>query len=145
MSDYIGITEAQSNPFAPLTSELVKQLRDNPLAIAEGATGAPRIQGIGLATFIGRSAASGFTTFTDLDSNAIVFVLGRNVALSNDNGSTFSSSLGSVGTFIINLHTGDYNALQVSSTGGTISGAPFNALRADLAPVLFYVSRGDGL
>ena len=43
MADYIGITEAQSNPFAPLTSELVKQLRDNPLAIAEGAPGAPII------------------------------------------------------------------------------------------------------
>ena len=43
MSDYIGITEAQSNPFAPLTSELVKQLRDNPIAIAEGAAGAPRL------------------------------------------------------------------------------------------------------
>ena len=44
MADYIGITEAQSNPFAPLTSELVKQLRDNPIAIAEGAAGAPRIR-----------------------------------------------------------------------------------------------------
>ena len=43
MADYIGITEAQSNPFAPLTSELVKQLRDNPIAIAEGAEGAPRL------------------------------------------------------------------------------------------------------
>ena len=45
MADYIGITEAQSNPFAPLTSELVKQLRDNPLAIAEGAEDAPLISG----------------------------------------------------------------------------------------------------
>ena len=44
MADYIGITEVQSNPFAPLTSELVKQLRDNPLAIAEGAPGAPIVQ-----------------------------------------------------------------------------------------------------
>jgi hypothetical protein len=41
---YIAITEAQSNPFAPLTSELIKQLRDNPIAIAAGAAGAPRIQ-----------------------------------------------------------------------------------------------------
>jgi hypothetical protein len=47
MTDYIGITEAQSNPFAPLTSELVKQLRDNPIAIAEGASGAPRVWGSG--------------------------------------------------------------------------------------------------
>ena len=45
MTEYIGITEAQSNPFAPLTSELVKQLRDNPIAIAEGAAGAPRVRG----------------------------------------------------------------------------------------------------
>ena len=44
MADYIGITEAQSNPFAPLTSELVKQLRDNPIAIAQGAAGAPRVE-----------------------------------------------------------------------------------------------------
>ena len=44
MADYLEITEAQSNPFAPLTSELVKQLRDNPLAIAEGTAGAPIIQ-----------------------------------------------------------------------------------------------------
>ena len=43
MSVYIEITEAQSNPFAPLTSELVKQLRDNPIAIAEGSPGAPRL------------------------------------------------------------------------------------------------------
>ena len=50
MSDYIGITEAQSNPFAPLTSELVKQLRDNPIAIAEGAEGAPRLRGLAAMT-----------------------------------------------------------------------------------------------
>ena len=43
MADYIGITEAQSNPFAPLTAELVKQLRDNPIAITEGAPDAPRL------------------------------------------------------------------------------------------------------
>ena len=42
MADYIGITEAQSNPFAPLTSELVKQLRDNPIATIKSAPGAPR-------------------------------------------------------------------------------------------------------
>ena len=50
MSDYIGITEAQSNPFAPLTSELVKQLRDNPIAIAQGAEGAPRLRGLAALT-----------------------------------------------------------------------------------------------
>ena len=40
---YIAITEEQSNPFAPITSELLKQLRDNPLAIANGSVGAPYV------------------------------------------------------------------------------------------------------
>ena len=48
MTTYIGITEAQSNPFAPLTSELVKQLRDNPIAIAEGAPDAPRVEAMAM-------------------------------------------------------------------------------------------------
>lgn len=42
MADYIDVTESQSDPFAPLTSELTKQLRDNPIAMAEGQPGAPR-------------------------------------------------------------------------------------------------------
>lgn len=48
MTDYISITEAQTDPGAPFTSDLAKQYRDNPIAIAEGATGAPRVQGIAL-------------------------------------------------------------------------------------------------
>lgn len=43
MTSFIGVTESQSDPFAPLTSELVKQLRDNPIAQMEGATGSPEI------------------------------------------------------------------------------------------------------
>jgi hypothetical protein len=43
MPAYIPITEAQTDPGAPGTSELWKQWRDNPIAIAEGAVGAPRI------------------------------------------------------------------------------------------------------
>jgi hypothetical protein len=43
MPAYIPITDAQTDPDAPLTSELAKQWRDNPIAIIEGATGAPRI------------------------------------------------------------------------------------------------------
>lgn len=44
MTDYISITEAQTDPGAPFTSDLAKQYRDNPIAIAEGSAGAPRIQ-----------------------------------------------------------------------------------------------------
>ena len=43
MTSYIAITDAETDPEAPLTSELAKKWRDNPIAITEGATGAPRI------------------------------------------------------------------------------------------------------
>ena len=43
MADYISILNSQIEPKAPVTSELMFQLRDNPIATAEGAIGAPRI------------------------------------------------------------------------------------------------------
>jgi len=36
MTSYIAITDAETDPEAPLTSELAKKWRDNPIAIAEG-------------------------------------------------------------------------------------------------------------
>jgi hypothetical protein len=41
MTTYITITDPETDPEAPLTSELAKKWRDNPLAIAEGDTTAP--------------------------------------------------------------------------------------------------------
>lgn len=43
MADYIPITNTQIEPKAPVTSELMNQLRDNPIAIAEGSDGAPKV------------------------------------------------------------------------------------------------------
>ena len=42
MADYNAISDTQLDPDAPLTSQLGYQFRDNPIAIAEGALGAPR-------------------------------------------------------------------------------------------------------
>jgi len=43
MPNYITITEGETDPGAPGTSSLWKRWRDNPLAIAEGASGAPKV------------------------------------------------------------------------------------------------------
>lgn len=43
MADWTTITDSQVDPNAPVTSELMSALRDNPVAIAEGAAGAPKI------------------------------------------------------------------------------------------------------
>lgn len=44
MADWITIADSQLDPDAPLTSELAYAWRDNSIAIAEGAPGAPRVQ-----------------------------------------------------------------------------------------------------
>lgn len=43
MADWTNINDSQVDPDAPVTSELGYAWRDNPIAIAEGAPGAPRI------------------------------------------------------------------------------------------------------
>lgn len=43
MADWFDIPDTSIDPDAPLTSELAYAWRDNPIAIAEGAPGAPRI------------------------------------------------------------------------------------------------------
>lgn len=44
MADYVEILDTQIEPDAPLTAVLAGQWRDNCIAIAEGASGAPRVQ-----------------------------------------------------------------------------------------------------
>ena len=43
MADWTTITDTQVDPKAPVTSELMTSLRDNPLAIAQGTANAPKI------------------------------------------------------------------------------------------------------
>lgn len=50
MADWTGIADSSLDPDAPLTSELAYAWRDNPIAIAEGAAGAPRILDAALGT-----------------------------------------------------------------------------------------------
>jgi hypothetical protein len=50
MSDYIEILDTQIEPDAPLTAVLAGQWRDNCIAIAQGAPGAPRLRGLAAMT-----------------------------------------------------------------------------------------------
>lgn len=71
MTSYNIITDAETDPSAPLTSELAKKWRDNPLAIGEGSVGAPRVQGKALGgirqTMLTVTGTS-YATITGLDS-----------------------------------------------------------------------------
>lgn len=58
MADWKTIPDTDVDPDAPVTSELMYALRDNPVAIAEGAAGAPRVMGIALDTFLAHDSAA---------------------------------------------------------------------------------------
>lgn len=80
MADYIPVIDSSVDPDAPLTSDLMYRLRDNPIAIAEGAVGAPKIQSDAMALKIGS---------TDRTSDGVFFTM---------------SNVDRIGTFMVNSH-----------------------------------------
>lgn len=100
MATYNTISNTQVDPESPVTSELMTALRDNPIAIAEGASGAPRIAwnmqagtvGTSSLTFTGLDEFAGFVAFLN-GTNTSGSAQNLNVALSDDGGSTFATAL----------------------------------------------------
>jgi len=118
----------------------ITALRDNPVAIAEGATGAPRVHGkalggvwLGSLTMTG-TAGMGFTALDGVSLiRADIVVTTPNTGAflrarySNDNGATWGSwqnttvtsdSGGGFGALALNLQTGDWS-LYGSGAGAT--------------------------
>lgn len=130
---YIPVTEAQSNPFAPGTSELFKQLRDNPIAIAGGLEGAPRNVPLSLNLMLGGSffALSGMipVEFLGLEGHGSLLLVsntepfegvlpGIEMSFSLNNGGTWSTWVNiPVGLRHIHLTGGFQNGAQIGSSG----------------------------
>lgn len=79
MTTYDAITNDEVNPGSPGTTALFTKLRDNPIAIAEGAAGAPVIAGLSC-NFLATADASNdatidFTAFDATTYDAYLFVL----------------------------------------------------------------------
>lgn len=144
MTDYLPITDAETDPGAPGTSELWKKWRDNPIAIAEGADGAPRVKSKAINLDSLTDSASGGaqgavlvfadTRFVNFFYNANVSAAGgssTNVSVrwSSDGGLTWSSwdtvlslSSGSPhGSFVLDTTTG--TAYGVGALTPSVSGA----------------------
>lgn len=141
MADWTDIPDTSLDPDAPLTSNLAYAWRDNPVAMAEGAEGAPKIA----VKSAGGATGAGTLAFTGLDDFAGVVVHGHTwtdgltrqltVSLSDD-GSTYATastlltdSVGSIGigfTLFIDFTTGNFKCTHsADSTGyssGTIAG-----------------------
>jgi hypothetical protein len=98
-----------------ITLQQGRALRDNPIAIAEGATGAPRVEGRSLDTFMGTLSLVDTTAtgFIDLDRFELIRAVGNidvatvvsrtmEIRFSNDNGSSY----------------GSYQTITISPSGG---------------------------
>jgi len=145
MTSYITITDAETDPEAPLTSELAKKWRDNPIAITEGATGAPKIVSKAMDLFLGTfglfSSPTGLTGLDDEDGLLIWFGISNTSGssamtlefrFSNDNGTTWgsyqafgpsiSASTPRNGFAIVGLRTGRYRATNNRDADSLTSG-----------------------
>lgn len=166
MTDYRAISDTEIDPDAPVTSELAYALRDNPIAIAEGAGGAPRVMGLALDIYLGALSINGQTPlgFTGMDRvswivGSFAFTYGTGsgakiiqVRYSSDSGSTFgswqnliiiSSSSGSTSGSVIpsgqvrlNLRTGQY-VYTGSQYAGLLVGSGTNTVPAGCNAVQF--------
>lgn len=123
MADWKTIPDTDVDPDAPVTSELMYALRDNPVAIAEGAVGAPRVMGVALDTFIGyndtmmtQSRPVAFVglegigevlvSFNATGSAGIINTHVLQVSFTNNNGATWGSWV-SLSNYTIPVGTSD--------------------------------------
>lgn len=131
MADYIAITDAEVEPEAPLTSSLAARWRDNPIAIAEGAPGAPRLNGSqGAAITHTDALAPGVIRLSNIINDSVSadklrtsteerdWVLGRTAELTGD----------AIGTYAM-LRYGDFDEVQRNANrpGSDLSPAAANA------------------
>jgi hypothetical protein len=129
MADYVPPLGTRTNPRKPVTSEWAKAADDRPIAVAEGAPDAPKVQGVALggvsmgAIVVTGTGGQGYTNCdrmelvrADISGNSPSEQLLR-ARYSNDNGATWGSwqdivttlfgvDSGFAGSMRINLRTG---------------------------------------
>jgi len=143
MATYTAITDAETGHKSPLTISLARRLRDNPLAISEGAAGAPKIKNkaIDNLNLGGVSwSGSGFAGWTGIGDVLRMMILAGEVGspgqtmrfqFTSDGGATWGSAQTSsidaaqasgIGTgVIINLVTGVFESFGRSRQTGTLT------------------------
>lgn len=140
MADYIAQPDTAVDPDAPVTSDLMYALRDNPIAIAEGAAGAPRIADAALSTtvtptgylWVGNRYAAlpvrgvGSVVMAIVTRNGATAVVipfggsaaGSELSLSNANGENSGNSL--TGSWICLGHISDARPSATGASRSTI-------------------------
>ena len=100
MATWTTLPDATLEPGKPIRSIDVLALRDNPIAIAEGASGAPKIDPINAMAHLGAAGAIGTYVFAGLFNGSTAYAFGSTIAGSSlsPTSAVTSGTLGS-GTF----------------------------------------------
>ena len=126
--DYLVIDDSEVEPGAPILSSLGVRWRDNAIAIAQGASGAPRIENDALLETTVRenviapvSASTAHTHFRDFDSSAYGAGTGNTFA------TVWSCVIGRNGSYRIDFvwnhnSSGNTQCSRVAVNGGSVSG-----------------------
>lgn len=157
MADYINVVDSSVDPDAPLTSDLMYRLRDNPIAIAEGSIGAPKVRSEALRltreaadrssdgvlfTLTGIDRISSFMvnsyvtiTHTDAGSATVRYRTSTDGGTTWGGYTTFNTAVltgagNNSSTRFAYIDTPNVNAIQIdlTSTSGSRSGASVSAL-----------------
>lgn len=127
MADWTVISDSQVDPDAPITSELGYAFRDNPIAITEGAAGAPRIQDAALG---GTVTAAGRNWVAARSSAQALHALGAYVMARRLTSTTTSPGAIVAGSDLASSNAAGTGALslpgnwrcQGATDGGTVDG-----------------------
>lgn len=129
MATYESPIDSQTDPDAPITSQLGKRWDNNPIAIAEGASGAPRVSPKATGYTVLSGGAVGTVVLTDISSydGADIEVKYRNSAPAgapmvldlSDDGVTYGSTV-TIGTVGAN-GVGSASLTLDTTTGAVVS------------------------
>jgi len=86
MTVYNPITDGQVDPDSPITSTLMTNLRNNPIAITEGSAGAPKVQRDGIAVDVAQNLVSARCTYSNDITPIVTAAFNVSGVLKLDNG-----------------------------------------------------------
>jgi hypothetical protein len=133
MANWTSIADATLEPGKPIRAIDARALRDNPIAIAEGASGAPKIETAGITDLnvtTAKLAAGAVTTAKITDANVTTAKLeaGERMTTANVLGSTAGATAGAVGTYaLLSIIAGTAN----QTAGATLAASNLGYSNAD--------------
>ena len=118
MTDYTGISNTQVEPEAPVTSELMTSLRDDPIAIAEGSLDAPGVTGLGMARDSASDSAKHLPVVSVTAASTVAISQGMGRVLVN--ATAPSNAETDMVSYTINSYTGSIKFENDVTTGSRV-------------------------